>query len=501
MHYRKYIVGMFAMLISIGIGWLALFRPNWLLIYTLLTFVFGYVLLWMCITPAGNLIFGPKVTEGPSLLRWFGNLVVGQVVLLIFTVAAYVAFIGHGPEYIGVGLPLTFTEHTIVDNTRWMWGIFPWGIFGFWGLILGYVTYIKKGQPFFYQFARGFISPRFEPMIKAYVESTVNGATMLALTLVACAITLLICYAIESHYQMDHFEVPAMTYMVLSFFMFYIAIKPGKILFKRLTVRSRSYVLFFSFMILVLIALFVLSGFLNVWFAKAHPELAKFNCPECLAYFNRISSEIRFASIYWGWWLIWTPLAGSYLAHISAGRTIREFVVGLFIVPFTLIIMYLYWGIAPLERCYIWIQKVYLLTFASVNFTSTQAYFDFVQAMMLLSLGMICAALFMKMLKQFKTSTLLTSGYMPLNDGPVSRLWLKDAIKAKGISKIAQKLAFLMLGTLLLHTISGWYGIQVEVFAMGILVLNSAYAGFDLLMIRFLIDSAWIGNQNIPPYK
>lgn len=44
---------------------------------------------------------------------------------------------------------------------------------------------------------------------------------------------------------------------------------------------------------------------------------------------------------YWGWWLAWAPFVGMFIARISKGRTIREFVLGVMIVPtaFTLLWM------------------------------------------------------------------------------------------------------------------------------------------------------------------
>ena len=36
---------------------------------------------------------------------------------------------------------------------------------------------------------------------------------------------------------------------------------------------------------------------------------------------------------YWAWWLSWAPFVGSFIARISRGRTIREFVAGVIIVP------------------------------------------------------------------------------------------------------------------------------------------------------------------------
>lgn len=44
---------------------------------------------------------------------------------------------------------------------------------------------------------------------------------------------------------------------------------------------------------------------------------------------------------YWGWWLSWAPFVGLFIARVSRGRTIREFVSGVLLVPagFTLMWM------------------------------------------------------------------------------------------------------------------------------------------------------------------
>jgi glycine betaine transporter len=36
---------------------------------------------------------------------------------------------------------------------------------------------------------------------------------------------------------------------------------------------------------------------------------------------------------YWAWWIAWAPFVGSFIARISRGRTIREFVSGVLVVP------------------------------------------------------------------------------------------------------------------------------------------------------------------------
>ncbi|AWH23776.1 choline BCCT transporter BetT [Stenotrophomonas sp. YAU14D1_LEIMI4_1] len=47
---------------------------------------------------------------------------------------------------------------------------------------------------------------------------------------------------------------------------------------------------------------------------------------------------------YWGWWIAWSPFVGMFIARISRGRTVREFVVGVLLVPlgFTFLWMTIY---------------------------------------------------------------------------------------------------------------------------------------------------------------
>jgi choline/glycine/proline betaine transport protein len=37
--------------------------------------------------------------------------------------------------------------------------------------------------------------------------------------------------------------------------------------------------------------------------------------------------------LYWAWWISWSPFVGMFIARISRGRTVREFIVGVLLVP------------------------------------------------------------------------------------------------------------------------------------------------------------------------
>ncbi|RJK92455.1 BCCT family transporter [Vallicoccus soli] len=43
--------------------------------------------------------------------------------------------------------------------------------------------------------------------------------------------------------------------------------------------------------------------------------------------------QASWATFYWGWWISWSPFVGVFIARISRGRTVREFVGGVLLVP------------------------------------------------------------------------------------------------------------------------------------------------------------------------
>lgn len=54
---------------------------------------------------------------------------------------------------------------------------------------------------------------------------------------------------------------------------------------------------------------------------------------------------------FWAWWVAWASFVGLFLARISRGRTIREFVVGTLVIPFAYIVMWVsVFGNAALDR-------------------------------------------------------------------------------------------------------------------------------------------------------
>jgi choline/glycine/proline betaine transport protein len=49
--------------------------------------------------------------------------------------------------------------------------------------------------------------------------------------------------------------------------------------------------------------------------------------------FRNLEWQKSYTIFYWAWWLSWSPFVGMFIARISRGRTIRQFVLGVLIIP------------------------------------------------------------------------------------------------------------------------------------------------------------------------
>ena len=56
---------------------------------------------------------------------------------------------------------------------------------------------------------------------------------------------------------------------------------------------------------------------------------------------GRLRLQGGWTIFYWGWWISWAPFVGMFIARISRGRTIREFMLGVMFVPTTIAFFWL----------------------------------------------------------------------------------------------------------------------------------------------------------------
>ncbi|MFW6082062.1 MAG: BCCT family transporter, partial [Desulfosalsimonas sp.] len=84
------------------------------------------------------------------------------------------------------------------------------------------------------------------------------------------------------------------------------------------------------FVLLVGPTLFVLDGLIeNLGYYIQHlPELSTWN-----ETYEQTEWQQGWTIFYWSWWIAWSPFVGMFIARVSYGRTIRQFILGVLLVP------------------------------------------------------------------------------------------------------------------------------------------------------------------------
>ncbi len=100
--------------------------------------------------------------------------------------------------------------------------------------------------------------------------------------------------------------------------------------------------------------------------------------------------QAGWTSFYWGWWISWAPFVGIFIARISRGRTVRQFVAGVIIVP-TLITI-LWFAVLGGSALYIELNQPGALTQADGTVNLNTALFqmlEFIPGTSVLTIGVI----------------------------------------------------------------------------------------------------------------
>lgn len=125
---------------------------------------------------------------------------------------------------------------------------------------------------------------------------------------------------------------------------------------------------------------------------------------------------------YWGWWISWSPFVGLFIARISRGRTIREFVRGALLVPagFTLLWMTVFGDTA----IHLILVDGYQDFARSVAGDSTLALFVFLEHLPFASItSVIAIAMVMVFFVTSADSGALVVDLLASNGSPASPVW------------------------------------------------------------------------------
>lgn len=294
--------------------------------------------LWAALSPMGDIVLG-KDDEDPEfgLGSWFAML--------------FAAGMGIGLVYWGVAEPLNHyatpppgsaagdaatTARTALDTTFLHWGLHAWAIYVVVGLAIAYAVH-RKGRPISIRYA---LEPLFGKRILGFWGDVVDVIAILG-TLFGVATSLgfgvtQLGSGLSFLGVVDEASTPLLVVLVIAITAIALVsvlsgVDKGIKLLSNLNMGVAG-----VFLLLVLVlgpTVFLLSDFVT--------QIGSY-----LQNFLRMSFNVRpfqgqegaswlsgWTTYYWGWWMSWAPFVGVFIARISRGRTVRQFVLGVMLVP------------------------------------------------------------------------------------------------------------------------------------------------------------------------
>lgn len=216
--------------------------------------------------------------------------------------------------------------------TYFHWGIHPWGIYAIVGLGLAFFAY-NRGLPLtirsiFYPILGNRIYGFWGNLIDVLsVLATLMGlATSLGLGVKQINAGLGYLFGLE----ISVFSQILLIAMITGFAtLSVISGLDGGV--KRLSQWNMGLAaVFMTFLLLVGPTVYILSAFtqnLGFYLTKL-PEISLWT-----ETFRETNWQGSWTVFYWAWWISWSPFVGMFIARISKGRTVREFVLGVMLIP------------------------------------------------------------------------------------------------------------------------------------------------------------------------
>jgi glycine betaine transporter len=304
--------------------------------YLILVSAIVIVCLYFLISPLGKIRLG-KQDDRPefSTPSWYAMLFsAGMGIGLVFwgtaePISHYMISTPTGSE--------AGSEQAIRDSMRFTffhWGIHAWAIYGIVALVLAYFNF-RHGKP-------GLISATLSPVLG---EKT-NGATGKVIDVISVVATVIGVAttlgfgAVQINGGLSYlFGIPTgfvtqLLIVLVVTVLFMISAWSG--LGKGIKILSNVNMILAGILLLFMLILGPTQFILNIFTNTIGTYLQ--NLPTMSLRISPLNEEVRswingWTIFYWAWWIAWAPFVGIFIARVSKGRTIREFVFGVLLVP------------------------------------------------------------------------------------------------------------------------------------------------------------------------
>ena len=305
-------------------GWLYVLAMNLFLVFTVFLGFSRY----------GNIrLGGPDAEPDFSIWGWFAMLFSAGmgIGLLFFGVAEPIYHYGNNP----LGADQNgLAARDAMTITFYHWGLHAWGVYALVGLSLAFFGFTRNlpltirsaFYPILGDRVRGWIGNTIDTL--AVVATLFGVATSLGLGVQQVSAGLEHLFDIEQTTTVMVLLIAGITGMATISVV--LGLDAGIQSLSKLNIVLAGLLMFF--LLAVGPTLFLLDNFVQNLgnYVQRLPSLAFWT--EGLRG-EDAGWQNSWTIFYWAWWIAWSPFVGMFIARISRGRTIREFITGVLLVP------------------------------------------------------------------------------------------------------------------------------------------------------------------------
>jgi len=301
--------------------------------------VSGFVLfaLWVALSPMGRIVLGRNDEPAEfGMVPWFAMLfAAGMGIGLVFWgVAEPLSHYASPPP--GTGDSAAERARTATDVTFLHWGLHAWAIYVVVGLAVAYSVH-RKGNPISIRWA---LEPLFGDRVKGWIGDLIDVIAVVG-TLFGVATSLGFGVSQVSAGLVFLGVIGEVTKALLVILVIAItalaAASVASGLDKGIKLLSNINMGLAAALLLAVLILGPTVFLLGDFVSSIGSYVGNFFrlSLQTLSFEGEAGSGwvSGWTTFYWGWWMSWAPFVGVFIARISKGRTVREFVMGVLLVP------------------------------------------------------------------------------------------------------------------------------------------------------------------------
>lgn len=302
--------------------------------YMIITILMVFFCVFIIFSPIGKLKLGkPQDKPEFNTISWFAMLFsAGMGIGLVFYGAAEPMSHFISPPTASPESKAAMTES--MRSTFLHWGFHAWAIYGVVALALAYAQF-RKGEP-------GLLSKTLRPLLGDRVDGPIGtfiDVLSVFATVVGVAVSLgmgalQINGGLEYLFGVPNNIIVQGIIIVIVTVLFLASAWSG--LSKGIQYLSNLNLILASILLIITLIIGPTILILNMFTSSTGAlfDSFLFNGFDIAPLNEQKSAWLNdWTLYYWGWWMSWSPFVGIFIARVSRGRSIREFILGVMLVP------------------------------------------------------------------------------------------------------------------------------------------------------------------------